>query len=177
MQASDYQFALLSLLPSGDAWALDTDSELSELMLGLAQELARIDARSRALLAESLPSQTVDLLTAWEKQYGLPDACVVGEQAMDERKAALQQKYRVYGSQSREFLIELAAALGIPASITEYRHIRFGDTFGQPWYGTDWNFVIQVDAEIIPEQTALMARLECVIRKLAHAHKVTIFNY
>lgn len=174
--ATNYHAALLALLPAGSAWPREPDSELSKLLKALAQEFARIDARANQLLAESLPSQTVELLAEWETDYALPDGCSTAAQTIEERRAALQQKYLQYGSQSREFLTELAAAMGISITITEYQHRRFGDNFGEVWRGQGWNFVVQVDATATEEQAALAAYLECALKRVLQAHKVLIYT-
>ncbi|MDO6805184.1 hypothetical protein Q4595_22220, partial [Wenyingzhuangia sp. 1_MG-2023] len=66
---SDYQQQLLALLPSGAAWSRELDSTLGQLMGGIADEFARIDARSDAIAAESLPSQVSELIDEWEAEY------------------------------------------------------------------------------------------------------------
>jgi uncharacterized protein YmfQ (DUF2313 family) len=175
MLASDYQNALLALLPTGEAWVSEPDGELAKLMLALGEEFARIDARAVQLLAESVPSGADDLLEEWEADYGLPDSCSASSQTEEERKLALVQKYRLYGSQSRVFLIEMAAVLGIDITITEYHHRVFGDPFGEPWVGQGWNFVIQVNIEGAPAPE-LQERLECVFSKIVHAHKALLFT-
>ena len=178
MDIVDYQYQLLALLPDGMAWSRDPEDDLGKLMLGLAEEFARIDERAKALLDESLPSKVTDLISEWETDYSLPDSCTIGAQTLEERRAALVQKFKIYGSQSREFLQELAAAIGIDITVNEYKARRFGDPFGEPWTGIEWHFIISIDAIVEdPANTALMAQLECVFRRIIHAHKTLIFTF
>lgn len=177
MNIAGYQQQLLTLLPRGQAWQQPADSELGLLMLALAEEFARIDARAKLLLQESLPSMVEDLLEEWEQDYGLPDTCTITAQTLSERRESLVQKYKIHGSQSREFLQELAAAIGFSITFTEYQHRRHGQPFGQPWYGLDWNFVIDINVDTPNADPYKIARLECVFYRLIHAHKIIRFNY
>lgn len=176
--AGDYHQALLSLLPQGEAWVKEEGCELSNLMLGLAQEFARIDARCKQLSNESLPSQVSELIDEWERDYGLPDGCAQALSTLSDRRKALIEKYQRYGSQSREYLMQVAAALGINIAITEFKPRVFGNPFGEPWIGRDWAFVIDVAllGFDVDSNEALAARLMCVLRKIIHAHKVLVFN-
>lgn len=174
MNANDYTQALQKLLPNGSLWEFEDDSDISKLLLGLSQEFGRIDERGKLLLIESLPSMVDTLLEAWETDLGLPDDCSSSGLTLAERKAAVNQKYKLFGSQSREFLIAMAAALGITVTITEYRHRRFGDDFGRPWYGNAWNFVIQVNIAGAPS-TVLKDRLKCVLADIVQSHKVLLY--
>ncbi len=187
---AQYRDALLALLPKGQAWPTEPESELGKLMQGMAEEFTRIDARSQELLNESHPSQTFELFAEWEQQYGLPDSCAGDPQSFQERRLALLQKYRLYGGQSREFFIALAAALGYAVGITEYRERTFGMDYGTEYAGPEWNWVWQVDAALNNDVERSLGepfgefyrqwgnqRLECVLVRLVHAHRHLIFSY
>lgn len=174
-----YQKSLLALLPQGSAWSRD-DSAIVLLMLGLAEEFARIDARAQQLIDESLPSGVIDLLERWEADYGLPDSCSGVAQTFEQRKSALEQKYKLYGSESREFLISLVEAYNVPCEITEYKEAVFGGDFGGYFWGTGWAFVVQFDIEIpdtITDIDSTKSILECSIARILHSHKYPIFVY
>ncbi|MDP2607935.1 MULTISPECIES: putative phage tail protein [unclassified Oceanobacter] len=173
---SDYQQQLLALLPSGAAWSRELDSTLGQLMGGIADEFARIDARSDAIAAESLPSQVSELIDEWEAEYGLPDDSTIAATTLADRRDAVIQKYQQYGSQSREFLAAMAAALGFEITITEYSETTFGGNFGGYFYGTDWAFVVQVNVHTINASSVSITRLERVLWRMIHAHKVLISN-
>lgn len=175
-----YQQSLLALLPQGSAWLRDDDTALALLIKGLAEEFARIDARAQQLIDESLPSGVIELLERWEADYGLPDSCSSVVQTFDQRISALEQKYKLYGSQSRAFLVSLVDAYGLIANISEYKESVFGGDFGGYFWGTDWAFVVQFDIEIpdtITDIDSTKSILECSIARILHAHKYPIFVY
>lgn len=174
-----YSTACLQHLPPGLAWPRASDSHMAALMRGIATELTRIHDRAQQLIDESLPSHVIDTLERWENDYGLPDKCTPADQTTEERKDALIQKYRIYGSQSREFQITLCEALGCQASITEYTVRRYASTYGTNYSGQDWAFVVQFNI-VLPEtdnEDGLKQVLECTLRRVLHSHKYAIFNY
>lgn len=125
MTAADYLLQLQALLPVGLAWPRSHDATLTRLLAALADELARVDQRASDLIEESDPRTATELLADWERVFGLPDPCVTAlgaEQTVDQRRAALAAKVTSIGGQSRQYFIDLAAALGYPgATIDEYR--------------------------------------------------------
>lgn len=176
MSAAQYQTQLLALLPQGSAWPREPESEIGLLMCGLAEEFARVDAMLDDIAAESLPSQVTQLIDEWEAEYGLPDDSTDVATTLQDRRSAVVQKYQQYGSQSREFLIAMAAALGFEITITEYSETTFGGAFGDYYWGTDWAFVVQTNVHVVNANPASVARLEQMLRRLIHAHKVLLSN-
>lgn len=79
MDSSAYLSQLLGLLPPGDALAREPGSVLERLLSVPAAELARVDGRVEALLAESDPARTTEMLADWERALGLPDECYPNE--------------------------------------------------------------------------------------------------
>ncbi|MCA3359217.1 MAG: DUF2313 domain-containing protein [Roseomonas sp.] len=75
MDASAYLSQLIALLPPGDALAREPGSVLARLLSVPAAELARVDGRVEALLLESDPARTTEMLEDWERALGLPDVC------------------------------------------------------------------------------------------------------
>ena len=75
MDASAYLSQLIGLLPPGDALAREPGSRLERLLSVPAAELARVDGRVEALLLESDPARTTEMLVDWERALGLPDIC------------------------------------------------------------------------------------------------------
>ena len=75
MDASAYLSQLIGLLPPGDALAREPGSVLERLLSVPAAELARVDGRVEALLLESDPARTTEMLADWERALGLPDVC------------------------------------------------------------------------------------------------------
>ncbi|MFN8989968.1 MAG: putative phage tail protein [Betaproteobacteria bacterium] len=79
MDSSAYLSQLLALLPPGDALAREPGSVLERLLSVPAAELARVDGRVEALLLESDPARTTEMLADWERALGLPDECYPNE--------------------------------------------------------------------------------------------------
>lgn len=75
MMASEYLQQLVALLPSGPAIPREPGSRLSRLLEAPAAELARIEGRAVALLDEADPRLTAEMLTDWERAFGLPNPC------------------------------------------------------------------------------------------------------
>ena len=75
MDNSAYLSQLIGLLPPGDALAREPGSVLERLLSVPAAELARVDGRVEALLLESDPARTTEMLADWERALGLPDIC------------------------------------------------------------------------------------------------------
>lgn len=86
---------LWALMPPSSLWRTDEDGVLSRLFLALGEELARVDAKGEALIAESIPSSAVDLLTEWEDDFGLPhDGTTAERQARISAHELKRQRYR-----------------------------------------------------------------------------------
>lgn len=75
MDSSAYLSQLIGLLPPGDALVREPGSVLERLLSVPAAELARVDGRVDALLLESDPARTAEMLADWERALGLPDVC------------------------------------------------------------------------------------------------------
>ena len=188
--AEEYRDALLSLLPRGDAWPTDLDSNMAKLMFGIAEEFARIDARAMSVIRESHPSTAFELFKEWEQMYALPHSCSGNDPSFQERRQALIQAYRANGGQSRQFFITLAALLGFTITITEYQERTFGNDLGGPFGGEEWNYVWQVNTSLNNYaersfgepygeyyRTWGNQRLECLFNRLVHSHRHIIFSY
>jgi uncharacterized protein YmfQ (DUF2313 family) len=120
---SDYREAFLALLPQGQAWPRQAMvSVLWQTCDGLCDYWGSVDGRAADLLeTESDPRATLELITDWERNWGLPDPCLTSPPtALNERRLALLTKMTMLGAQSRQFFINLAAAYGYTITITEY---------------------------------------------------------
>lgn len=69
--AVQYADMLKQLLPPSRYWRLDPDSNISRVLLGCADELARISGRVRDLLEELDPRTTDELLPDFERLYAI----------------------------------------------------------------------------------------------------------
>ena len=125
--ALQYQAQLRALLPSGPAWDPELVPELQTILAGLAQELARIDARAFDLINEMDPAGVSELVPDWEQVMGLPDPCLGENPAFEDRRLAVRQRLVAVGNQSRAYFIDIAIRQGYPdARVTEHRAPRFG---------------------------------------------------
>lgn len=168
-----YANQLIALLPRGDAWPRDPDGPIYSLMVGLSQELQRIDDRAAQLLSESLPSEISDTLDQWETDLGLPEGCNPPDD-IAQRLASVQQKHRMYGSQSRAFFKQLADAFGVTTEILEYTESTFGGDFGGVYTGRDWVFVVELIINSLNAPEEQLTRVEQTVLRYLHAHKVLI---
>jgi uncharacterized protein YmfQ (DUF2313 family) len=118
----DYADAMQALLPLGQAWPRDWDGVLMRVVRGLTRIWGDFETRASTLLEiESDPRSTVELLPDWERNWGLPDPCYQSPQSISDRQRALVMRMTLWGAQSREFFIGIAAMLGYTITITEYR--------------------------------------------------------
>lgn len=192
MSATDYRQQLQALLPQGVAWTREPDATLTRLLDGIAEELARVDARGEALTDEADPRTTLELLADWERVAGLPDACTPPAQTISERRGALVSRITDGGGLSRARLIAAAAAIGFTITITEFRPFRAGmSTAGGAVTNGDWVsawqsngllFTVSVfsagaNAAGEPLRKWGNELLECVLSRLTPAHNTPIFSY
>ena len=103
----DYAHAFLSLLPQGQAWPRHPESTLVQACTGLSAYWGYVDSRAADLLeTESDPRITIELLTDWERAWGLPDPCYKAPLSIAERQRALVYKMTTLGGQSIQFMID-----------------------------------------------------------------------
>jgi uncharacterized protein YmfQ (DUF2313 family) len=126
---ADYAQAMLELLPQGQAWPRDLGSTLVMTIDGLADCYGTVDARAADLLEqESDPRKTVELLSDWERNWGLPDLCFKSTPTISARQQMLVFKMTLLGNQSRDFFITDVAKnmLGYTITISEYAPFMAG---------------------------------------------------
>lgn len=190
VKTQQYLSLLKSLLPRGVAWVDTANNKLGQLLLALAEELARVDARESDLLEEADPRSTYEMLSEWEAAFGLPDPCVGGDLTLEQRLDSLYSKVTNTGGQSIQFFIDLAASMGYQVTITEFSAYTVADPVNVPIYGIDWRFAWQVNAAEesvtyfrvnsgVNEGLASWGneRLECAFSRLKPAHTTLIFAY
>lgn len=194
----DYAEALSSLLPTGPAWPRDADAALMHLVDGLSQTWGDVDGRAFRLLAqETDPRLTIDMLSDWERAFGLPDDCMGAATTIQERRNRLISRMIQIGGQSRAFFIGVAAALGYTITIEEFSPIMGGISRGgdDSWQAgsPDIRFYWVVHVSDTPiwwfrggvgeggkdhhAEWAAIFDLECLIRRYKPAHTYVIFAY
>ncbi|WP_424682907.1 YmfQ family protein [Frateuria sp. YIM B11624] len=147
MTVAQYREHLRALLPPGRALE-DGDGLLTQLLEGMAEELARVDGRGDALIAESLPDSTLELLPDWERVADLPDDCTPAGQTVEARRTALIARLTANSGPSIPFLLSLAASLGYTVQIVKRYARRYRAALGDVYGGNDWQFVWEVHAPL-----------------------------
>lgn len=202
-----YARALKQLLPRGAAWEMELTDVRAKLLLGIADTLARVEARGEDLVRESDPRTALELLADWERAVGLPDEVVTSiPLSVTERRIAVLQKLVPSGGQSRQYFIDLAAVSGFNVTITEYGGDVAAARCGTARCGlsrlfsTDAAFQWTVNVDLSSPglagglQPSVWARcgiarcgdrirswngpiLEAVVRRAAPAHTTVLFTY
>lgn len=151
--------ALAALLPPGPIWDLEGDERLRELLLALAEELARLHTKIGSLVDEVDPRTTDDLLLDWERVAELPEPGDTSTRTTDERRAILHAKLTAVGGQSAAYFKRLAdKATGQDCTIRDYAssaEFRAGTPESGPRYGIEWRFHWEV---VIPGTDVLHFR-------------------
>lgn len=172
-----YTAQIMALLPPGRLW-----SDLSQhacvfysLVRGLALEFERLHTRIAALPVELDPRTSAELLSEWETFVGLPD-CTDTPESAAERQAAVHARLVASGSQSRENLEAVAAALGVTITLRYYHPRRSGDPYNEYYAGQGWQWVCDV---VAPAGTpaATRTQLECQLKRMERAHVLFRFFY
>jgi uncharacterized protein YmfQ (DUF2313 family) len=191
VSADDVARSLSLRLPTGRAIWRALESNMRALLLGLADELARVYNRAGDLVNEMHPTTCIETLADWETEYGLPDDCAPDLQTVAQRRDVLLAKYRGNMSFTTSNVIALAASVGVAITIDEPVMRRYGTRYGTRFYGLRaWNYVWIVNAPAVtvakrhfgdrynePYATWGNDLLECTLQGVNQAHKTLYFNY
>lgn len=190
-----YLEMFLGLLPPGQAWTRERYSVLARLLGVFASEFDRVDGRAAALIDESDPRATREMLSDWEVVAGLPDACSGLAGTATERRAALTLKITGIGGQSRAYFQAIADRLGYDVQIREYRPficglsrcaadpLNGGHEVRHTWtvtvYGPRVTRFRVGQSRCAEKLLSIVAAqdLECVLRRLKPAHTHLVFAY
>lgn len=192
MTAEDYRLQLEATVPPGPAWWPEM-APLSAPLLGVeGAELAACHARADALMLETDPRRTYELLARWEGVLGLPDECTLPGSTIAERRGAVLAKFLARGSLTPAYFIALAESLGYPgATITEFRPMTCESECDagldpDPWWSA-WILNLPggerrryMDAESSCDEAISTwgdTLVECVISKQRPAHTILHFAY
>lgn len=192
LTSEQYQAQLLDLLPPGAIWPRDLDTDLADLLLAKADELARVDGRADQLIEEADPRTASELLSDWERVAGLPDQCMDLASTPEERRQRLHQKLVWQGGQSVAFFIELLEALGYPGcSITEFRPFRANSKCNASLNQGGWRYAWRIN---VPGSVTIRtmtvtspcnspirrwgdSSLACILARYRPAHTVLYISY
>lgn len=119
--SASYLKLLQRLLPKGKLWNRDPNSILTKTLRAMADELARVDARSDDLLNEARTNTTEELITDFEREYGLPDDCFDIEDTIAKRQDVVNTKFKLIGRLDPLYYIGLVLNLGFNITITEFQ--------------------------------------------------------
>jgi uncharacterized protein YmfQ (DUF2313 family) len=190
--AEDYRDALELELPRGPAWARrGLVSVTRSLLHAWGDELARVDGRAQQLHEEADPRTTSELLADWEREVGLPGDCLELGATVALRRLALVGKLTDRGGYHPQDYIAAAAAAGYTVTLTEFTPTTCGDRCGDPLYGWEWWFALQINSALLTFQYAVCGgaacgdplrfwgndSLECVMGQFTQGHLVMLFAY
>jgi uncharacterized protein YmfQ (DUF2313 family) len=190
--AEDYRDALELELPRGPAWPRrGLVSVLRSLLHAWGDELARVDGRAQALHDEADPRTTTELLPDHERVAALPGVCLELGSSVALRRQALVAKLTDKGGYHPDDYIAAAAAAGFTVTLTEFTPTTCGDLCGDPLYGSDWWYALQINADLVTIQAAVVGGascgdplrfwgndlLECVMAEFRQAQVVLLFAY
>lgn len=193
-----YAKLIRDLFPTGWVWEAKNKkgSNLSKLIYSMAEEYSRIEERGQALLKESNPATTFELISDWERVFGLPDECAPDEVlTLQQRRQRILQLLTTRGGQNKAFYQTLAAQFGFDVDVIEVSDqppFRAGQgRAGDRLTNGTWRyaFIISAPAESIVrfragistagERLLLVqnSTLQCLIEKYKPAHAIAIFTY
>lgn len=202
----DYAQAFLQLLPTGQAWPRSPDSTLVRAVKGLCQYWGFVDGRAGDLLErESDPRKTIELLSDWERAWGLPDPCFPSATTIAERQRMLVLVMTMLGGQSRAFYEWVANWIGF--TISSFREwspfmagvSRCGDTIDETGFyrweigppemrfyfsvqaaeaSVAWFRAASGQAGVNPHvRVGIAEELACLFRRWKPAHTELVFDY
>lgn len=193
-----YLRLLKRLMPDGWVWDAKNkkSSTLSKFLSAMSEEYARIDERALALVKESNPSTTIEMLPDWERAFGLPDSCSEAtDLTLQQRRQRLIQLLTTRGGQNKTFYKTIAANFGFDVGVIEVADQppfragsgRAGDRLTNGLWR--YAFIIEAPASAIVrfragrsaagERLLLVQNtvLQCLIEKYKPAHAVAIFTF
>lgn len=116
--AEQYLIQLQALLPLGEAWPREPETTMTQLLRGIAEDMARVDKRCSDLVEETDPRTTLELLGEWEAFAGLPDSCSAsGAVSLGERRRSLWAALTQKDGLSLAYFKGLATRLGYSVTI------------------------------------------------------------
>lgn len=172
----DWRGVLRQLLPRGPFWRRGDQDAWSNLLLGLAGELARVHNRLLDVLEEADPRAAADTLAAWEAAYGLPDETAGPAATVEARRQVVHARVVAQGGQTPAYFVQVASALGLDVTVEErpYEPFVAGSHAGELLYDWGWAYVWIVHVTNSPGPEP---QLEALFARLRPAHTVPHFSY
>lgn len=112
---SEHADCLASFLPHGMLYKAKNigGSNLRKLLLGLCDELLRVEQKMNEVCTEHDIRQTTNLIEEWERTVGIPDGCLIVASTIEERRNNVLLKLAGLGLSTAQTYVDLAAVLGI----------------------------------------------------------------
>ncbi|SBW12027.1 conserved hypothetical protein [uncultured Alphaproteobacteria bacterium] len=187
---AEYLAQAQRLLPAGSVWPRHPEAVLTQMLTGVAQFLARVDADATAFVDEMDPRTTTAWITDWERITALPDLCSGEAGTLSERRDQVVARLIASGGQSIPYFVSVAAALGYAITVEEHVTLTCVDPCDgclNPWpWPRTWT--VHAPAETIREMPCDGASdeplriwgnhpLECTLSRWKPAHTNVLFAY
>lgn len=179
-------------LPTGRAFAAAdvSGTEIRNLLLGLADELVRVDQLIAIFRRDTVPDQTQHFISEWESAVGIPDQCFTGTGDDASRRLAITTKLAALGIQTAEDFIALAARFGINVLVESGSvHGLFPWVFPVKFYDSERHarFTLVVTPTVAIGETftyefpitfgdSVLALLECLFNQYKPANVEVVFD-
>lgn len=110
--------SLADYLPGGRVFQAKNTAgtNLRQLLVGLAVEIARVDGIMNDIIAEQDPRTTQQLLEEWESALGIPDGCFNADGTLEERRSEVVIKLSLAINTAESF-VALAAEFGFVVTV------------------------------------------------------------
>lgn len=186
---------LLGLLPEGWAWDRLPGSAIAGLLRPLAERHGIVEREAASLLDQVDPGLAVELIEDYERVLG-PDPCgrdLLLTRLVD-RQAYARQRWTASGQPTPAFIVQLAADLGLTATVEEFdppvcgpAECGDGVECSEPEQVFVWKILTTADrlidaecglsecGDLLGDYEAPL--IECVIRAWAPAHTTPVFDY
>jgi uncharacterized protein YmfQ (DUF2313 family) len=173
--AEDIAQVLSDLLPQGWVWPRDPESVQQRALLGIAEEMRRIQARDCQLLEEAYPCGATETITDWERVLGLPDPCTGLLETLQQRRAAICGKMSIVGGATRQAIEDFLNELGYEVEVEEGPE-RFDFTVWTAGVTPVW---FRASESLANEALRTWGNelLECAIEYVKPAHTRAILHY
>lgn len=188
---------VLALTPRGGAWGTDEAGDgqgaspvQRQFWTAIAAWAAADYAADFDVLRQAFPSMVTWSLQDWAAEYTVPDPCSGDDVSDAQLLSQLRTQYAAIGAGSPDYLICVAAAIGYPIEIEEFRALRSGFRCGDRCYGELWESAFRVHAPPVtqvPMRSGFHAgdrimnwgnaTLECAIRAATQPQNHPIFAY
>ncbi len=191
--ASKVLQSIVARVPSG--FALGNRGGVFEAMLGMAaEEIVKVELRAEQLMDETDPRSARELLPDFERVLG-PDPCGRDKAALsiEERQRLAHQRWTATGGQSRAYMIQVAANLGVAITIDEFwpsktGNLRCGHRLRPHGIQYYWRVNVPGLVTVTKFRTGTsvtrhrlgsfaLSNIECELRRTAPAHTHIVFSY